>query len=60
MNNKTVSIIVACYAAFVSTISLIWNIVNDVKQNKSKLKVSAYITAHFDAIPGVGPVSETT
>jgi hypothetical protein len=51
---------IAGYAAIISTAALVWNIIIFTQQNKSKIKVSAYITASFEGIPGIGAVSETS
>lgn len=51
---------IASYAAIISTAALGWNIIIFIHQNRSKIKVSAYITASFQAIPGIGAVSDTT
>jgi hypothetical protein len=51
---------IAGYAAIISTAALGWNIITFIQQNKAKIKVSAYITASFQAIPDIGTVSDTT
>lgn len=50
---------IASYAALVSTVALLWNIFTVINQNRTKLKITAGITASFEAIPGLGAVSDT-
>lgn len=59
MDANTARAWIAGYAAIVSTISLVWNIINSINQSKSKVEVSAYFRAEFDAILGIGAISKT-
>ncbi|SHN02108.1 hypothetical protein [Halanaerobium congolense] len=53
MNNGiNISFFITGYAAIVATISLIWNIIKYYKENKTKLKVTATVTALMTGIPG--------
>lgn len=58
MDAETAKTLIAGYAAIVSTITLVWNIINSINQNKSKIKVFTYFTTSFEHSPMLRVTSE--
>lgn len=54
LSNLTATDMIALYAAIISTMALLWNIINSILEKLPRIKVYAGISARFFNVVGVG------